>query len=142
MAECRRCDGCGKVANTENQEPWSAWLELPLKSAHAVVLGLVRPVPCPSCGGTGECQGAAGDHKPRGMMAAEFECVGCGRHIIAVQLETPPASGLCAGCEMMGAERYKAFQDWQDKEIDEAEFKRRFEAAPVPAWELERRRSQ
>ena len=27
---CPACDGCGKVANTQDQEPWSRWLALPL----------------------------------------------------------------------------------------------------------------
>lgn len=78
-------------------------------------------------------------------MTAEFECVGCGRHIVAVGLDAPPTSGLCGGCQIMGAERNRITQDWLDELIDEDEFRRRFEAAPLPAWqrdELERRRSQ
>lgn len=51
--KCGRCDGCGKVANTRRAEPWSAWLNLPLKSAAAVTAGIVRPMTCPACGGTG-----------------------------------------------------------------------------------------
>jgi hypothetical protein len=51
---CARCRGCGRIANTEDGEPWSAWLELPLGSATAVLLGVVRPVTCPDCGGTGK----------------------------------------------------------------------------------------
>lgn len=66
-------------------------------------------------------------------MSVEFECSGCGRLVIAVVLEAPPASGLCGGCQTIGAERFRAVQDWQDKAIDEVEFKRRFEAAQAPA---------
>ena len=52
-APCPRCDGCGQLADTENREPWTAWTSLPLKSAPAVLLGAVKPVPCDVCGGTG-----------------------------------------------------------------------------------------
>ena len=51
--KCPKCDGCGKVANTDDQEPWTFWANLPLKSAAAVVMGLVRPTECPKCKGTG-----------------------------------------------------------------------------------------
>ena len=50
---CRRCEGDGRLADTESSEPWKAWLDLPLKSAFAVTSGLVRPKPCPTCEGTG-----------------------------------------------------------------------------------------
>jgi len=46
---CIRCDGCGLVADSEDQESWTSWLALPPGSDLAVQLGLVRPVPCPSC---------------------------------------------------------------------------------------------
>jgi len=51
---CTACAGCGQVANSEDREPWTFWLDLPLKSAAAVALGLVRPVPCDGCGGSGQ----------------------------------------------------------------------------------------
>ena len=51
--KCQRCDGCGKVATTDDQEPWSAWLALPVESAQALLLGIVKPITCPGCGGTG-----------------------------------------------------------------------------------------
>lgn len=50
---CTRCDGCGRLADTVAGEPWSVWLDLPLKSSLAVLAGLVHPVPCPACDGTG-----------------------------------------------------------------------------------------
>lgn len=52
--KCPACDGCGKVANTEDREPWTVWTGLPLQSAGAVLLGLVKPIPCEDCGGTGK----------------------------------------------------------------------------------------
>ena len=48
---CDKCEGCGQVADTEEQEPWTAWLDIPLGSSMAVVMGLVRPIPCPKCKG-------------------------------------------------------------------------------------------
>ncbi len=51
--KCSKCDGCGQVADTEEQEPWSTWLDLPLKSALAVTMEVVKPIPCPKCQGKG-----------------------------------------------------------------------------------------
>lgn len=53
MIECPRCRGCGQIANSEQGEPWSNWMALPLQSATAVLMGLVKPIPCPSCNGAG-----------------------------------------------------------------------------------------
>jgi len=50
---CPKCEGCGRVADTDDQEPWSAWADLPPGADMAVRLGLVKPMPCPKCGGTG-----------------------------------------------------------------------------------------
>ncbi len=52
---CAKCGGTGKVVDMGDgqTEPWSAWLDLPLRSSSAVVMGLVRPVECPRCKGTG-----------------------------------------------------------------------------------------
>lgn len=52
--KCLKCDGCGKVADTNDEEPWTVWMNLPLNSAMAVVLGLVKPKTCPMCQGTGK----------------------------------------------------------------------------------------
>ena len=54
MMECPKCRGCGKVATSDQQEPWSDWLALPLGSALAVTMGFVKPMPCPQCGGAGK----------------------------------------------------------------------------------------
>lgn len=51
---CRRCEGCGQIADSADGEPWSFWLDLPLRSALAVTAGLVRPISCPDCGGAGQ----------------------------------------------------------------------------------------
>jgi hypothetical protein len=51
--KCRKCDGCGQIASSEDGEPWTVWQNLPPGSDAAVRLGLVKPIPCPGCGGTG-----------------------------------------------------------------------------------------
>lgn len=53
-AKCSACAGCGRVANDEDRTPWKYWAELPLQSAVAVVMGLVRPETCSACNGTGK----------------------------------------------------------------------------------------
>ena len=51
--ECDDCEGCGKVANTEEREPWSEWANLPIRSALAVISGVVAPILCTQCMGEG-----------------------------------------------------------------------------------------
>lgn len=46
---CTTCEGEGRVANTPDREPWSAWENLPPGSDLAVRFGLVQPIPCPAC---------------------------------------------------------------------------------------------
>jgi hypothetical protein len=46
---CGRCDGCGQIADSKDGEPWTAWTSLPPGSDIAVRMGLVKPIPCPSC---------------------------------------------------------------------------------------------
>lgn len=52
--KCPKCEGCGKIANTKDQEPWTVWLDMPVGSATAVIMGLVRPLECPACHGSGK----------------------------------------------------------------------------------------
>ena len=61
---CRRCDGCGWLANTEDQEPWTAWEQLPSGSDMAVRMGLVQPVACHECNGEGRLSWACGCPDP------------------------------------------------------------------------------
>jgi hypothetical protein len=68
---CTRCDGCGQIADTEDGEPWTQWANLPVQSATAVLMGIVKPVPCPVCGGTGTAAESAG--KPVFIVADEGE---------------------------------------------------------------------
>lgn len=72
--KCHRCDGCGLIASSERGEPWTAWTSLPLHSSAAVLMGVVRPIPCPACAPRPgdlietECLvcKSGGDHFPRG----------------------------------------------------------------------------
>lgn len=48
---CGRCAGCGYL-DGEGQ-PFKYWLELPVQSALALQMGLVRPVECDDCKGSG-----------------------------------------------------------------------------------------
>ena len=48
-AVCPRCGDCGQIADTPDGEPWTAWTSLPLASSAMVVMGHIRPLPCPDC---------------------------------------------------------------------------------------------
>jgi hypothetical protein len=52
--KCPGCDGCGLIASGEEGAPWSFWMSLPPGLDLAVRAGIVKPIPCPDCGGTGE----------------------------------------------------------------------------------------
>lgn len=52
--KCLRCDGCGQIADSDEGEPWSMWMALPVASAFAVLTGMVKPIQCPKCGGSGD----------------------------------------------------------------------------------------
>jgi hypothetical protein len=52
---CPKCLGDGRVAGgTDDLDPWPIWAALPPGSDLFVQLGMVYPVTCPQCGGTGE----------------------------------------------------------------------------------------
>lgn len=53
-ATCPRCRGCGQIASGDEGAPWSDWLALPLGSSLAVLAGIVKPISCPTCNGTGK----------------------------------------------------------------------------------------
>jgi len=57
--ECPHCRGCGKVTEDAvegEQVPWADIMDLPLKSSLPVLLGMVKPIVCPVCGGTGKVE--------------------------------------------------------------------------------------
>lgn len=50
--KCTQCLGWKRVTD-ESGESWQYWAELPAPSNIAVQLGLVKPIVCPRCMGTG-----------------------------------------------------------------------------------------
>jgi hypothetical protein len=53
--KCPKCLGDGRVAGgTDDLDAWPVWAALPPGSDLAVRMGLVYPITCPACGGTGE----------------------------------------------------------------------------------------
>lgn len=58
-------------------------------------------------------------------MADEFDCTGCGRHIVRfAKVDDEP---ICGFCRIYGGRRGKVFQDWQDGLISDADFKAGFD---------------
>jgi DnaJ-class molecular chaperone len=53
-SKCNECNGCGFLADSDDQEPWSAWQQMPLQSAIAVLGGVVKPKVCEKCKGMGK----------------------------------------------------------------------------------------
>jgi hypothetical protein len=51
--KCTACDGCGKIANDDDNTPWSYWEKLKPPANLAVQMGLVVPLTCVACEGTG-----------------------------------------------------------------------------------------
>lgn len=49
---CPKCEGCGQVADNQERTAWARWLDEP----HLPESGLVQPMPCPKCFGTGARQ--------------------------------------------------------------------------------------
>lgn len=64
-AVCNRCDGCGQIANDDDGTPWKYWAELPYQSAASIVFGLVKPLTCPDCIGTGKANNGGFLHECR-----------------------------------------------------------------------------
>lgn len=50
---CKKCLGWKRIANDDEQTPWKYWAELPPPSNLAVQLGVVVPIECPHCQGSG-----------------------------------------------------------------------------------------
>jgi hypothetical protein len=57
MSKCYTCDGEGRTDSNQDiaeRAPWSFWENLPPGSDLAVRLGLVKPMDCAKCNGTGQ----------------------------------------------------------------------------------------
>jgi len=50
---CQRCYGWKRVDDGDEGMSWKYWAELPAQSALAVQMGIVKPIECPHCKGTG-----------------------------------------------------------------------------------------
>jgi len=53
--KCDQCDGFGMLTDSPDNAPWSVW------QAKQEGRAIVRPVPCPRCGGTGISHCCEGD---------------------------------------------------------------------------------
>lgn len=69
------------------------------------------------------------------MKAVEFNCRGCGRDIISFEPGfehyADARAKLCGHCKILGPHRSRAFQDWQDGNISEEEFKILYEGRGI-----------
>lgn len=62
--KCPTCEGCGRIANSDHGESWTLWERLPEASKVAVRLGLIKPIPCPTCKGSGNAPEPEGEAGP------------------------------------------------------------------------------
>lgn len=50
---CERCLGWKRIDDGDEGVSWKYWAELPTPSNIAIQLGIVKPITCPHCNGTG-----------------------------------------------------------------------------------------
>lgn len=70
---CGRCRGCGQIADCDSGEPWTDWKGLPPGSNLLVRAGIVKPIPCPTCGGSGKTADARDTEKAPLQKLAKVE---------------------------------------------------------------------
>lgn len=85
---CAQCLGWKRVDDGDGAS-WKHWAELPAQSAIAVQLGLVKPITCPRCHGTGiepaadgsvpDAGGALCSCLHPGQLTIYNRCPNCGR---------------------------------------------------------------
>lgn len=51
---CQKCLGWKKIANDDDQSSWKHWAELPAPNNIMATLGMVFPIDCPRCQGSGK----------------------------------------------------------------------------------------
>ena len=78
--KCPKCHGCGQIADTDREEPWADWLALPMQSAAAVLLGVIKPRACPRCAGSGEIEDPFIDTRP----LIPLRCILCDADAVVV----------------------------------------------------------
>lgn len=66
---CPKCLGWKRVASGDEGASWKYWAELPAPSNLSVVLGLVYPIECPVCHGTGRKAPPVTDDQVRAAIA-------------------------------------------------------------------------
>lgn len=64
-AFCGRCEGCGRIANMEPMLPWTHYMKTGMDRAGPATFGVLRPVPCPECQGTGRKRSPIGEPEDR-----------------------------------------------------------------------------
>lgn len=70
---CKQCEGWGKVDDGDEGVSWGIWAALPPGADIAVKLGVVKPITCPRCGGTGEDPEGWGGKEPKLMTPNDAE---------------------------------------------------------------------
>lgn len=73
--DCPTCAGCGQIANDDDRTPWKYWAELLPPSNLAVTLGIVRPVTCPDCYGSGWRNGTSSPDETLAHLRAQPKIV-------------------------------------------------------------------
>lgn len=107
---CEGCDGCGKVADTPDREPWTRWTALPLQSAAAVVLGVVKPIPCPYCNGTGRISiQKDGEQEPLGGGSSCLDIERVRRFVVQKLLPVAPEA-----TSLQVVFRNKVEEEWRE----------------------------
>ncbi len=51
--KCKLCQGWKRIDNGDEGISWKFWDELPSPSNIAVQMGIIKPIECPHCHGTG-----------------------------------------------------------------------------------------
>lgn len=46
--KCALCWDCGQIADDDERSPWVIWSDLKPPANMAVVMGMVKPIPCPN----------------------------------------------------------------------------------------------
>ena len=99
---CPACLGWGRIANDEERTPWKYWAELPPPSNLAVQLGLVYPVECSKCGGSGRTRPTivclcGSTRFYEAFQRANYEETMAGRIVLSVGFYRPALAELETG---------------------------------------------
>lgn len=70
---CKQCEGWGKVDDGDEGVSWGIWAALPPGADIAVKWGVVKPITCPRCGGTGEDPEGWGGKEPKAVSVSDIQ---------------------------------------------------------------------